>query len=145
MHSRVLPPLINARFCAENLYFVTELTELTKHSRQKHLDNSQLYIQQHWEGICYLDFQGTRVQVKWWWVQWWKMQHLVRKKEESEENTSDKTILIECVYVLVCVNVSHLLLYWSLKYLIERLRALVSYKWSFLRIFVCLCCLFSQI
>lgn len=85
--------------------------------------------------------------MRWWRAEcnlWWKLQHLVRKKEQRQYL---RFCVRQClsVYVLVCLNVSHLLLYWSLKYLIESLRALVSYEWSFLGISVCFHCLFCQI
>lgn len=50
------------------------------------------------------------------------------QSERKDSKAFHKTILIECVYVLVRLDASHLLLYWSLKYSIETLRALVSYE-----------------
>lgn len=79
-----------------------------------------------------------------------RVQSVVKIAAFSQKERAKTVLKILCktmlsVYVLVCLNVSHLLLYWSLKYLIEILRALVSYEWSFLGIFVCFHCLFCQI
>lgn len=53
----------------------------------------------------------------------------ISRKRKARSKTvlkiSYKTILMECVHVLVCLNGSRLLIHWSLNYLIESFRALI--------------------
>lgn len=131
----MLPRLTRAR---SRLYSVIitylRFTELTKRSRKT--DNSctfQRYIRNR--SLLFSIRQRTRVlleitgEVMMKRVQSAVKNAAISRKRKARSKTvlkiSYKTILMECVHVLVCINGSRLLIHWSLNYLIESFRALI--------------------